>query len=214
MRSLFLTAGYFIFCGLLGALSLSAQALPETKYPCVAVAMPQAVLKHGDITQDVAIQLQSALTESLQQHGHNALPVPSRHEPQLTLQAREMGCEQIILTALDHQKKSRWRKSLSIGLSAGSNHSSGGIGVGIGTDIGKSSSGTRAGGTGDSSLASAQRLIHEDDSITLSYKLQRTDQQGTLGKREFKMKSRYDGEDVLGPLLEQVSAAVTANLAN
>ncbi len=181
---------------------------------CVAVALPDAALKQGAQNRNISAPLQDALTETLQLRGLEAKAFPSQQAETVMAQAAQANCQQVLFTSLSQERKSRWNKWISIGLSAGSHHSGGGIGVGISTDLGKSSAGKATTPVTGESLAEVQQLIREDDIITLNYELKRTDGLGTTGTMDFERKAAYDGDAVLQQLVEQISLAVAYDLAD
>lgn len=181
---------------------------------CVAVALPDAALKAGKKLTNISAPLQAALTESLQQRGLTAKSFPSRKFETVAPQALQADCPQILLTELSQKRKSRWNKWISVGLSVGSHHSGGGIGVGISTDLGGSSDDSSSLPVSRGDLASAQQLIERDDMITLRYQLQRADGQGVTGAREFKLQAVSDGDNVLERLAAQIAYSVAADLSD
>lgn len=186
--------------------------------PCIAIAPPKAQL--GQATgQDIAIPVQNMLVSYLSGPMLEVIPLQSRLPAQLKAEAKQHGCEQMLITNVKYKKKKNFGKAFSIGagvLSSVIPYAGGGVGSYVATAAAANAANSVANAQMQQeameSISAAQGNIRKGDSILLDYELKEIGKRKALAKNKFDAKASEDGEDLLLPLIEQASGEVFTKL--
>ncbi|HSK07998.1 MAG TPA: hypothetical protein VK911_00360 [Vicinamibacterales bacterium] len=192
---------------MLGASDARAQATPADAPPaeattCVAIVLPSVHGVEGSAT-DVATSLRELFESYLTGPSIKSVGLDARLASQALEEARQKQCDHLLVTTLTRKRSGGGSLGRALGQAAGTAawYIPGG-GVARGAAI--------AGSHAVSSLAGSTRA---KDEMRLDYKISTLDAASRASTRTLKAKAASDGEDLLTPLVEQVSEAVAAAVA-
>lgn len=185
--------------------------------PCIAIAPPKAQLGQGASGQDVSGPVQNMLISYLSGPMLEVVTLQSRLPAQLEAEAKQSGCQYMLSTDVEYEKKKSWGKAMSIGAGV---ISSALPYAGVGGSMGSFVAATTAANVANTAanvqmqqesmekLTAAQGTIRKGDSISLGYKLENLKDGKQLAGNDFKTKAEQDGQDLLIPMIEQTATEV------
>jgi hypothetical protein len=194
-------------------LALNTAATANAATPTVCIALPKAQLGQGNnAAVDVSEPVRTALGQYMAGPSIQLVTLDARIPIQIDAEAAEKNCGFILQTSIVQKKKagSIFKKLAPL---AGALPMLGGMGGNMGgmmaTQV--ASSAITAGAQQDYAAAMSgaqQSNVKAGDIVTVEYTL------ATVGAAEapkpvaLQTKAKQDGEDVIGPMLEQVATAV------
>lgn len=185
--------------------------------PCIAIAPPKAQLGQGASGQDVSGPVQNMLISYLSGPMLEVVTLESRLPAQLEAEAKQSGCQYMLSTDVEYEKKKSWGKALSIGAGV---VSSALPYAGMGGSMGSFVAATTAANVANTAasvqmqqesmekLTAAQGTIRKGDSISLGYELRDIQAGSQVTANNFKTKAEQDGQDLLIPMIEQTATEV------
>ncbi|MEZ5529521.1 MAG: hypothetical protein R3E57_06260 [Porticoccaceae bacterium] len=185
--------------------------------PCIAIAPPKAQLGQGASGQDVSGPVQNMLISYLSGPMLEVVTLQSRLPAQLDAEAKQSGCQYMLSTDVEYEKKKSWGKALSIGAGV---ISSALPYAGVGGSMGSFVAATTAANVANTAanvqmqqesmekLTAAQGTIRKGDSISLDYALKNISGGNNVIANNFKTKAEQDGQDLLIPMIEQTATEV------
>lgn len=185
--------------------------------PCIAIAPPKAQLGQGASGQDVSGPVQNMLISYLSGPMLEVVTLQSRLPAQLDAEAKQSGCQYMLSTDVEYEKKKSWGKALSIGAGV---ISSALPYAGVGGSMGSFVAATTAANVANTAanvqmqqesmekLTAAQGTIRKGDAISLDYKLTNIKAGNNVIANNFKTKAEQDGQDLLIPMIEQTATEV------
>jgi hypothetical protein len=198
---------------LLAALSMAASAKGAT--PTVCIALPKAQLGQGNnAAVDVSEPVRTTLGQYMAGPGIQLVRLDARIPVQIEAEAAEKNCGYILQTSVVQKKKaaSLFKKLAPL---AGALPMLGGMGGNMNGMIASqvASTAITAGAQQDYAAAMAgaqQSNVKAGDTVTVEYTLTKVGATAGLKPVALQAKAKQDGEDVIGPMLEQVATAVLA----
>jgi hypothetical protein len=200
-------------------LALGTAASAKTPTPTVCIALPKAQLGQGNnATVDVSEPVRTTLGQYMAGPNIQLVRLDARIPIQIEAEAVEKNCGYILQTSVVQKKKgtSMFKKLAPL---AGALPMLGGMGGNmngmIATQV--ASSAITAGAQQDyaAAMTGAQESnVKAGDTVTVEYTLAKVGATEAVKPVAFQAKAKQDGEDVIGPMLEQVATAVlTVTLA-
>ena len=194
------------------------EIVEEAELPCVAIAPPKAQL--GQSTgQDIAVPVQNMLVSYLSGPMLRVVPLQSRLPAQLKAEAKQLGCEQMLVTNVKYKKKKNFGKAFSIGagvLSSVIPYAGGSVGSYVATataaNVANSAANAQMQQEAMESISAAQGNVRKGDFIFLDYELKQVGKKKAIAKNKFDAKASEDGEDLLLPLIEEASGEIFTKL--
>ena len=173
----------------------------------IGIVMPKAQMTSGDSAQ-AAAALRNTFAAYLNSPNIELVAINARLPSQALEEAEQSNCDYVLYASLVQKKGGGGMFGKALGNVAGS-------------VIGHLPGGRNAGGaaarsvaiTGVYTAADISGSIKSKDELTLEYKLESTDAARPGLASTAKAKARWDGEDVLTPLVEKASQAVVDVLA-
>ena len=194
-------------------LAFSAAASAQTATPTVCLVLPKAQLGQGNnATVDVSEPVRTTLGQYMAGPGIQLVRLDARIPIQINAEAVEKRCSYILQTSVVQKKKgtSMFKKLAPL---AGALPMLGGMGGNmngmIATQV--ASSAITAGAQQDyaAAMAGAQETnVKAGDTVTVEYTLARLGASEPPKPVALQAKAKQDGEDVIGPMLEQIATAV------
>lgn len=196
---------------LLLALSSAASANPTS--PTICIAPPKAQLGQGnDSAVDVSEPVRTTLGQYMVGPSIQLVRLDSRIQIQIVAEAVEKRCSYILQTSVVQKKKpaSMFKKLAPL---AGALPMLGGMGGNMNAMMATqvASSAITAGAQQDylAAMSSAQQSsVKAGDTVTVEYTLAQVGATEAPKPVALQVKAKQDGEDVIGPMLEQVATAV------
>ena len=196
---------------LLAALSAAASANPAT--PTVCIALPRAQLGQGNnAAVDVSEPVRTTLGQYMAGPSIQLVRLDARIPIQIEAEAAGKNCGYILQTSVVQTKKagSIFKKLAPL---AGALPMLGGMGGNMNSMMATqvASSAITAGAQQDYAAAMSgaqQSNVKAGDTVTVEYALTRVGATEALKPVALQAKAKQDGEDVIGPMLEQVATAV------
>lgn len=180
----------------------ASPAAPDASTSCLAVVLPSVQGVDGNAT-DVAAGVRDIFVSYLNGPALKAIPLDARLPAQAAIEARQKGCERMLLTTMVRKRDGGSKMGSVLGQAAGTaawHLPYGAVGtVARGAAI--------AGAQAATTLASDTR---RKDEVRLEYRLGTPDSVATEKVVSSKAKARSDGEDLLTPLVERASAEIFA----
>jgi hypothetical protein len=176
----------------------------DTAHVCLG---PTSVTATTGSAETAAGAVREAFTSFLSGPSITTRALSARLQSQAREEARQSSCRYLLLTTLKHQQK---HNSGLMRRMAGSAAQQGAwaVGASAGSVAGRVAAGAAYGAAGSAAYDFAVTVRNKDE-MTLTSRLE--DANGTvLLERTDKKKASADGEDLLAPLVEQVSEAVVA----
>jgi hypothetical protein len=194
------------------AISMAAQTPPV-----VCIALPKAQLGQGNNSPvDVSEPVRTMLGQYMAGPSVQLLRLDARIAMQIEAEAAEKGCHYVLQTSLVQKKKASggnmFRKLAPLAsalpmLGGGSGMSSMG-----GMVAAQAVTSAAAQGAQEDYMAAMtgaqQSNVKAGDTLTVEYLLSKTGGAADPTKGSLQAKAKQDGEDVVGPLLEQVATSV------
>jgi len=201
---------------LVAALLLAAAhtvSLAGTATPVVCIALPKAQLGQGNnAAVDVSEPVRTTLGQYMAGPGIQLVRLDARIPMQIEAEAVEKNCRYILESSVVQKKKSGsiLRKLAPF---AGALPMLGGMGGNMGGMVATqvASSAITAGAQQDYAAAMSgaqQSNVKAGDTVTVEFSLATVGVPGATKSNALHVKAKQDGEDVLGPMLEQVATAV------
>lgn len=200
----------------LPAVSLAAAHAP----PVVCIALPKAQLGQGNNSPvDVSEPVRTTLGQYMAGPSVQLVRLDARIPLQIAAEATEKGCTYVLETSLAQKKKSTtggmFRKLAPLASALpmlGAASGMGGMGNMGGMVAAQAVSSAAAQGAQQDymqAMSGAQQSnVKAGDTLTVEYVLSKTGGTRETKKDSLQAKATQDGEDVVGPLLEQVATAV------
>lgn len=164
----------------------------------VGVVAPRAQLGQG---ADISAPLSQSLISALNEANAQVVPLESTGEQQVATEAAQKNCAYVLYTRVG-QTHGRGGGSLLHKMTALKSQWPGGS---------NGSSGVQDAGQGADRLAAAeQAAVKAGDTISLEYRLLRLGSLTPAASGKLEGKAQADGEDVLSPLIAQLSGTVTS----
>jgi len=196
------------------AVSLAAHGLPV-----VCIALPKAQLGQGNNSPvDVSEPVRTTLGQYLAGPSVQLIRLDARIAIQIEAEAAEKNCGYVLQTTVVQKKKSLaggfLRKFAPL---AGALPMLGGMGgmgnmAGMGGMVASQVASTAASSAAQEdymAMAGAQQTnVRAGDTLTVEYILSKVGDASAAKKDSLQAQAKQDGEDVVGPLLEQVATAV------
>ena len=199
--------------GLVGGGLVAAQTPPDvgvSQAPgCVGIVMPKVQPSRGNVAETAA-SLRDMFASYLTGPTLNTVSLESRLTSQAIEEAKQKGCDRVLLVTLTQKGGGRGMGPLGqvIGEAAGTAvyYVPGGGDVGSAAARAAAIAGTHA-------VTNVARNTRKKDELKLEYRIDTVDGQPFLPLKTEKAKARQDGEDLLTPLVEKASEAVAAAIA-
>lgn len=184
-------------------LALPASAVAQDASPaCLAVVRPSVHGVDGSAT-DVAAGVRDIFVSYLSGPALRVIPLDARLPAQAAIEARQKGCERMLLTTMVRKRDGGSKMGSVLGQAAGT--AAWHLPYGAGGTVARGAA--IAGAQAASTLASDTR---RRDEVRLEYRLGTPDTVATATVVSSKAKARSDGEDLLTPLVERASAEIFA----
>ena len=193
--------------------ALSAAASAKAATPTVCIALPKAQLGQGNNAEvDVSEPVRTTLGQYMAGPSIQLVRLDARIQIQIVAEAVEKNCSYILQTSVVQKKKatSMFKKLAPL---AGALPMLGGMGGNMGGMIATqaASSAIAAGAQQDYAAAmtgAQQSNVKAGDTVTVEYTLAKIGAAEPPKPVALQAKAKQDGEDVIGPMLEQVATAV------
>ena len=193
--------------------------------PLVCVAMPKAQLGQGNNSPtDVSEPVRATLNKYMAGPSVQLMPLDARIAIQIEAEAAQKSCNYVLQTSVTQTKKTSSRgffKALAplagalpmLGAAGGN---MGGMGGMMAGQVASSMATAQATASAENmqqdymaAMTGAQQSnVKAGDTLTVEYQLSPVGSVGTGKALALQAKAKQDGEDVIGPLLEQVATAV------
>jgi hypothetical protein len=203
--------------------SLPAVSMAAQNSPVVCIALPKAQLGQGNNSPvDVSEPVRTTLGQYMAGPSIQLLRLDARIAMQIDAEAVEKGCTYVLQTSLVQKKKSStggmFRKLAPLASALpmlGGGSSMGSMGGMVAAQAVTSAAAQGAQQDYMAAMTGAQQSnVKAGDTLTLEYVLSKAGSADVAKKDSLQAKAKQDGEDVIGPLLEQVATSVlTAALA-
>jgi hypothetical protein len=203
---------------LLSILSLTAMAAAIP--PVVCIALPKAQLGQGNNSPvDVSEPVRTMLGQYMAGPSVQLQRLDARIAMQIEAEAAEKGCNYVLQTSLTQKKKAAsgnlFRKLAPLASALpmlGGGSGMGGMGGMGGMVAAQAMSSVAAQGAQEDYMAAMtgaqQSNVKAGDTLTIEYQLSKPGSAAATKQGSLQGKARQDGEDVVGPLLEQVATSV------
>lgn len=198
-------------------------AWAEGTVPVVCIAPPKAQLGQGNNSgTDVSEPVRTALSQYMAGPSIQLVPLEARIPVQIEAEAAQKNCNFVLITSVTQTKKTSkmgFLKTLAPLASAALPMLGG-----MGGDVSGMMAGQVASSVMSASATASAESMQQDymaammgaqqtnvkagDTLTVEYSLSATDSVGAKEPESLQSKAKQDGEDVIGPLLEQVAVAV------
>ena len=176
----------------------------DEKVPCVAVVLPSVQGVDGSAT-DVASGLRDLFVSYLSGPALRTMPLEARLPAQAAVEARQKGCERMLLTTMVRKRDGGSTLGGVLGQAAGTAAWHMPYGAGAGASIARGAA--VAGAQAASTLAADTR---RKDEVRLEYRLGTPESVAGAKATASKAKAQSDGEDLLTPLVERAAAEIFA----
>ncbi len=213
------------FCSnvaLIAAAFFAIPAMAAADVPTVCIAMPKAQLGQGNnSTTDVSAPVRQSLTQYLAGPSVQLMQLDARVPIQIEAEAVEKNCNYVLQTSVTQKKKVSAGKFLkAFGPLASALPMLGGMGGSMGGMVaGQVASSVVTASTMASAddmqqdymaaMTGAQQTnVKDGDTLTVEYQLSATGNMSASKPVALQAEAEEDGQDVIGPLLEQVATAV------
>jgi hypothetical protein len=177
----------------------------DTTRICLAPASVESSV--GDATA-AANAVRDAFTSMLSGPTLRAQPLTARLASQVREEARQASCPYLLLTTFSHQQKRKGGSLLGRMAAGAAQQGAWEAGVQSGSAAGRVAGQAAYGAAGQAAYNYAFS-IHNNDEITLGYRLETRDGQVVVEKQD-KRKAKSDGEDLLTPMAQQSAEAIVA----
>ncbi len=200
----------------------ASAAWAEGVVPVVCIAPPKAQLGQGNSSAtDVSEPVRTALSQYMAGPSVQLVPLAARIPVQIEAEASQKSCNFILVTSVTQTKKSSkagFLKALAP-LAGAALPMLGGMGDVSGMMAGQVASSVMSASAAASAesmqqdymaamMGAQQTNVKAGDTLTVEYSLSATGSVGAGKPESLQTKAKQDGEDVIGPLLEQVAVAV------
>ena len=185
-----------------------AVARQDAAAACLAVVLPSVQGVDGNAT-DVATGVRDLLVSYLNGPALRTVTLESRLPAQAAIEARQKGCDRMLLTTMARKRGGGSRLGGVLGQAAGTaawHAAPYGAGAGAAAVRGAAVAGAQAA----SSLAADTR---RKDEVRLEYRVGTPESVASLKPLSEKAKAKSDGEDLITPLVERVSQAIFSAVA-
>jgi hypothetical protein len=196
---------------LLAALGTAASA--NTAAPTICIALPKAQLGQGNnAAVDVSEPVRTTLGQYMTGPGIQLVRLDARIPIQIDAEAAEKNCSYVLQTSVVQTKKaaSLFKKLAPLASALPMLGGAGGnMGAMMATQV--ASSAITAGAQQDYAAAMSgaqQSNVKAGDTVTVEYTLAKVGAAEAPKPVALQAKAKQDGEDVIGPMLEQVATAV------
>ena len=174
----------------------------EAPSPCLAVVLPSVQGVDGSAT-DVATGVRDLFVSFLNGPALRTVALDARLPAQAAIEARQKGCEQMLLTTMVRKRDGGSSLGGVLGQAAGT--AAWHMPYGAAGTVARGAA--VAGAQAVTTLASDTR---RKDEVRLEYRVGAPDMVAAAKPVSAKAKARADGEDLLTPLVEQASTAIFA----
>jgi hypothetical protein len=193
--------------GLLPALITFLHAGGDTTRICLAPTSVEASV--GDATA-AANAVREVFTSFLTGPSLHPQALTARLASQVREEARQASCPYLLLTTLKHQQKRKGGSLIGRMAAGAAQQGAWEAGVASGSAAGRIAGQAAYGAAGQAAYNYAVS-VHNDDELTLGYRLEGADGTVLVEKQE-KRKARSDGEDLLTPMAQQGAEAIVGAL--
>lgn len=201
---------------------LAFAASAEGVAPVVCIAPPKAQLGQGNNSAtDVSEPVRATLNKYLAGPSVQLLPLEARIPVQIEAEASQKSCNFILVTSVTQTKKTSKvgflkalapLASVAFPMLGGAGDVSGMMAGQVASSVMSASAAASAESMQQdymSAMMGAQQTnVKAGDTLTVEYSLSATGSVGAGKPELLQSKAKQDGEDVIGPLLEQVAVAV------
>jgi hypothetical protein len=201
---------------------LPAVSMAALTPPVVCIALPKAQLGQGNNSPvDVSEPVRTMLGQYMAGPSVQLLRLDARIAMQIEAEAVEKGCHYVLQTSLVQKKKSSaggmFRKLAPLASALpmiGGGSGMGSMGGMVAAQAVSSAAAQSAQQDYMAAMTGAQQSnVKAGDTLTVEYLLSKTGDSGDTKKDALQAKAAQDGQDVIGPLLEQVATAVVTAVA-
>jgi hypothetical protein len=192
--------------------SVSAVTWAKAATPVVCIALPKAQLGQGNSAAvDVSEPVRTTLGQYMAGPSIQLVRLDARIPIQIDAEAAEKNCGYILQTSVVQKKKggSLFKKLAPFASALPMLGGGGGMNGMVASQV--ASSAITAGAQEDYAAAMSgaqQSNVKAGDTVTVEYTLARVGAADAPKKTALQAKATQDGEDVIGPMLEQVATAV------
>jgi hypothetical protein len=191
--------------GLLPVVLALLSGATDTSRICLAPTSVESSV--GDATA-AANAVREVFTSLLTGPSLRSQPLSARLASQVHEEARQANCPYLLLTTFKHQQKKKGGSLLGRMAAGAAQQGAWEAGVSSGTTAGRVAGQAAYGAAGQAANNYAYS-IHNNDEITLGYRLESSDGHVVIEKQE-KRKAKSDGEDLLTPITQQSAEAIVA----
>lgn len=201
--------------------SLHVTSMAGALTPVVCIALPRAQLGQGNNSQiDVSEPVRTALGQYMAGPSVQLVRLDARIAMQIEAEAAEKNCSYVLETTLTQKKKSAagsvFRKLAPLagalpmlGGMSGSMGSMGGMVAAQAASVAVNVAAQDAQQDYMAAMTGAQQSnVKKGDTLTVEYLLSKVGGASSPVKKSLEAKATQDGEDVIGPMLEQIATAV------
>ncbi len=172
----------------------------------IGVVMPRAQMTQGASGMDVATPVRNTLVQQLSGPAVEIAALEARDAQEVESEARRKECDYVLYTGVVQKKGGGGgfggflKKAAPVAV-GGYGGNDGAVAANVST-------------TGANTAADVSSVVKAKDEITLDFRLMPTGGGSTPKAAEtLKAKAKYDGEDVLTPLIEQAARAVLSGVS-
>jgi len=197
--------------GMIALLPLAdpAGADAQEKAAATRICLAPAGVEANSGSTDAAIDaVRETFTKYLSGPSIVAQPLTARLVSQAREEARQAGCPYLVLPTLKHEQKKSGGSLLGRMAAGAAQQGAWEAGVASGSTAGRIA-GTAAYGAAGQAAYNYAVTIHNNDEMTLGYRLETADGK-VLAERRDKRKAKSDGEDLLTPMVAQAAEAIVA----
>jgi hypothetical protein len=191
--------------GLLPVVLALLSGATDTSRICLAPTSVESSV--GDATA-AANAVRDVFTSMLTGPSLRSQPLSARLASQVHEEARQANCPYLLLTTFKHQQKKKGGSLLGRMAAGAAQQGAWEAGVSSGTAAGRVAGQAAYGAAGQAAFNYAVS-VHNNDEITLGYRLETGDGQVVVEKQD-KRKAKSDGEDLLTPMAQQSAEAIVA----
>jgi hypothetical protein len=191
--------------GLLAKTPGHARAQPQADTTWICLAPTSVEETSGNATRAMDATRET-FTSLLTGPSLATYPLKARLESQVREEARQADCSYLLLSTLEHIQKKSGGSVFGKMAAGAAQQGAWEAGVASGSAVGRVAGQAAYGAAGQAAYNYAV-AVHNQDEITLRYRLEKAD--GTaLVEKEDKRKAKSDGEDLLTPMVQQASEAI------
>lgn len=184
---------------------VAAQNQPAVTRICLAPASVEASSGSATAAIDAA---RETFTAYLTGPSLRAEALTARLASQVRQEAKQAGCPYLLLTTIKHEQKRRGGSLLGRMAAGAAQQGAWEAGVASGSAAGRIA-GTAAYGAAGQAAYNYAVTVHNNDELTLGYRLETPDGGVLIEKRDHR-KAKQDGEDLLTPMVQAAAERIAA----